>query len=142
MGQRSYSAFGAQTLFPVGATLTLNGTQAATVGVAGCIFKVPSTWNGILKSVSAYIVTGGTVAAAGVKALIQRSLAGTGSYVTIGSLAFLGTYADATSQAGGVDETVTVLGGDILRLAIAAGTVAQALVVTIAASFQEAFVSE
>ena len=142
MGERSYSAYGAQTLVPMGQGVTLGGTAAAITGIAGCIFKVPSTWNGQLKSVSAYIVTGGTVGSAGVKGLIQRSLAGTGAYVTIGSLAFLGTYADATVLAGGVDSTVTVLGGDILRLAVAAGTVAQTLVVTVACSFQEAFVSE
>jgi len=138
---RSYSAFGQQTLVVLGRDASFGGTNAATSGITGCIFKVPSTWNGILKSVSAYIKTGGTVGSAGVVALIERSLAGTGAYASIGSIAFLGPYADATVQAGGVDSTVTVLGGDILRLSVKAGTVAQTLVATVTGSFQEAFVS-
>lgn len=138
---RSYSAFGQQQLFTFGHGVSLAGTNAAVAGIAGCIFKVPSTWNGVLKSVSAYIVTGGTVASAGVVGLIQRSLAGTGTFASIGTLTFLGTYADATVLAGTVDSTVVVLGGDILRLAIGAGTVAQTLVVTVSGAFQEAFIS-
>jgi len=138
---RSYSAFGQQTFVVMGRDATLGGTNAAVAGITGCIFKVPSTWNGILKSVAAYIKTGGTVASAGVVGLIQRSLAGTGSYASIGTLTFLGTYADATILVGAVDSSVAVLGGDILRLAVGAGTVAQTLVVTVTASFQEAFIS-
>ena len=138
---RSYSAFGHQQLLNMGHDVTLGGTNAAVAAITGTIFKIPSTWNGILKSVSAYIKTGGTVASAGVVGLIQRSLAGTGAYASIGTLSFLGTYADGAILAGAVDSTVTVLGGDILRLAVGAGTVAQTLVITVTAAFQEAFIS-
>jgi len=138
---RSYSAFGHQQLLTVGRDVTLGGTSAAVAAITGCIFKIPSTWNGVLKSVSAYIKTGGTVASAGVVGLIQRSLAGTGAYASIGTLSFLGTYADGAVFVGAVDSTVVVLGGDILRLAVGAGTVAQTLVITVSAVFQEAFIS-
>jgi len=138
---RSYSAFGQQQLLVLKGDATFGGTNASTTGITGAIFKVPSTWNGVLKSLSAYIKTGGTVASAGVVALVERSLAGTGAYATIGSIAFLGTYADATVQAGGVDSTVQILGGDILRLSVKAGTVAQTLVATVTGAFQETFAS-
>jgi len=141
---RSYSAFGHQQLINLGHDVNLlvnDGINAATVAITGTIFKIPSTWNGVLKSVSAYIKTGGTVASAGHVGLIQRSLAGTGAYASIGTLSFLGTHADGAVLAGAVDSSVTVLGGDILRLAVGAGTNLQTLTVTVTAAFQEAFIS-
>lgn len=138
---RSYSAFGQQHLVVLGHDITIAGTNAAVAAITGCIFKIPSTWNGILKSVSAYIKTGGTVASAGIPAYVQRSLAGTGAYASIGTLAFLGTYADGAVLAGAVDSTVQILGGDIIRIAAGAGTIATTIVITVTGAFQESFVS-
>ena len=139
---RGYADLGKHIhLVPLANAVTVAGTNAAIAAIANKHFKIPASFNGIVRSVGIMIKTGGTVASAGATLLLQRSLAGTGAFSSFGTCAFLGTYADGDQTNLAVTQSEVVLGGDVLRLAIAAGTVAQSLVIHALGAFQEQFVA-
>ena len=121
---RSYSAVGAaKQVKKLATTISVAGTQAAIAALAVTMWRV--NFNCKIIGCSLYFATGGTAAGPGV--ILQRSLAGTGTFATIGTFA-CGTFADATGGAMTVTET-SCIAGDIIRLAVAAGTAASTPVI-------------
>ena len=142
---RSYSDVGGRLFvlnYPV--AFTMVGTGASIAALANSQLVIPPTFYGKVKGISVYVKTGGSAgsAAAGLPLLLQYSLAGTGTYTTIGSCTFGSAIADNTAHAtAGVDSTVQLAPGDFLRLATAAGTVAIGQIVHPCVILEETFYS-
>jgi hypothetical protein len=132
---RSYSDVGSRFAFKLASNVACAGTAAAITAVDGTQWRV--NFNCKVVGISAYIKTGGT--AAGPVILLQRSLAGTGAYASIGTIT-IGTKADATGVAGAVTET-DLLAGDFLQLAVGAGTAASTPTISAFLDLIENFVS-
>ncbi len=109
------------------------GTAAAITALAATQICLPFKMK--LRGATRTSTTGGT--AAGPTVLAQYSLAGTGSWTSIGTAAF-GTDANGTAADFGVTET-TLADGDCFRLAIAAGTAAATHTVNFVAEFVEVY---
>ena len=119
---RTYDQFsGAVQVLKMPRIGTFNGTIAAAAALS--TFKVPPGVNGEVLGYSMAIGVGGTVAAAGPKITVVRSLAGTGS-TPLGTISLVGTYADAATVSGTVTSTGTFIAGDTLIFKSVAGTVA------------------
>lgn len=116
-------------------TISVAGTNAAITALADTQrrFMAPVKFLG---TAGVWIKTGGT--AAGPSVLLQYSTAGTGTWTSFGTWAS-GTDADGTADSFVVTET-TLAAGDVVRLAIAAGTAAATPVVEVTIPFVEAFV--
>jgi hypothetical protein len=109
--------------------VSVAGTAASITGLATTYISLP--FNCKLRGGTRISTTGGT--AAGPTVLIQYSLAGTGSWTSIGTAAF-GTDADLKASDFSVTET-KLADGDQVRLAIAAGTAAATHVCNFALEF-------
>jgi hypothetical protein len=127
---QDYAKFGSPILFQEGA-VSVAGTAAAITAFAATVRKVPFKMR--LRGATRVSTTGGT--AAGPTILAQYSLAGTGTWTSIGTCAF-GTDADGASSDFSVTET-TLADGDLFRFAIAAGTAAATHVCNFVAEFIE-----
>ncbi|MCR4286875.1 MAG: hypothetical protein NUW09_02550 [Deltaproteobacteria bacterium] len=107
------------------------GTAAAITALTATVLSIPFKCK--LRGATRLSTTGGT--AAGPTVLAQYSLAGTGTWTSIGTAAF-GTNADGAASDFGVTET-TLADGDQFRFAIAAGTAAATHTVNFVAEFIE-----
>lgn len=132
---RSYVDVGSRSVFKLCNNVTCAGTAAAITAIDATQWRV--NFKCKITGISAYIKTGGT--AAGPVVLLQRSVAGTGSYATIGTIT-IGTKADATGVAGAVTET-SCDAGDFLQLAVGAGTAASSPVISAFLDVVEEFVT-
>jgi hypothetical protein len=94
------------------------GTAASITALAPTQFRLPYACK--ITGANRISTTGGT--AAGPTVLLQHSLAGTGTWTSIGTAAF-GTDADGTTSELSVTAT-DLAADDHIRLAIAAGTAA------------------
>jgi len=125
-----YDQFGSPVLLSYGA-ITVNGTQAALAAVTATQTCLPFKCK--LRGATRVSTTGST--AAGPTMLVQYSLAGTGTWTSIGTCAF-GTDANGAASDFSVTETA-LADGDCFRFAIAAGTAAAAHTVNVIAEFVE-----
>jgi hypothetical protein len=132
---RSYSDVGSRFLFKMASNVAVSGTAASITALDTTQWRV--NFNCRVIGLSAYFKTGGT--AAGPVILLQRSLAGTGAWTSIGTLN-VGTRADSTGAAASVTET-DLAEGDLVRFAIAAGTAASTPTFSATIDLIENFVS-
>lgn len=114
---KKYDDFGSPYVLDEGA-VSVVGTAASVTALAATYRKIP--FRSKIMGATRVSTTGGT--AAGPTVLLQYSLAGTGTWTSIGTAAF-GTDADLTSSDFSVTAT-ELADGDLIRLAIAAGTAA------------------
>lgn len=135
---RSYSAVqGKQHLNRIVFAAVIAGTNASDTNIVNSFMSIPSSWNGVVKSATMYLLTGAT-GAGSLAVRLERSKAGTGTYSTIATFALGGTTASATAIAGTGVATTQILGGDVLRLVVGSGTIAVAAT-TLTAHFDVAF---
>ena len=116
-GTAKYDEYGSPQIISRGG-VSVVGTASAITAIASTVFKLP--FNAKIKGATRVSTTGGT--AAGPTVLVQYSLAGTGTWTSIGTAAF-GTDADGTGSDFSVTAT-SLSDGDQIRLALAAGTAA------------------
>jgi hypothetical protein len=103
------------------------GTLAGTCATAARLvdFTVPPGMNGEVLGYSAVVNVDGTdVAAAGPGVTFNRSLAGTGTKVPLGTLTLVGTNAVGKQYTGTMTTKGTFLAGDVLSVWSVAGSVA------------------
>jgi hypothetical protein len=114
---KRYDEYGAPVILRTQA-VSVVGTAASITALTATVTCLPFKCK--LRGATRVSTTGGT--AAGPTVLIQSSLAGTGTWTSIGTAAF-GTDANDTMSDFSVTETA-LADGDGLRLALAAGTAA------------------
>lgn len=124
----SYTLFGSPAVINVGG-LSVVGTAGSITGLATSVYKLP--YAAKIVGATRVSTTGGT--AAGPTLLLQYSLAGTGTWTSIGTCAF-GTDADGTTSDFSVTAT-SLSDGDCIRCAIAAGTAASTHTTNVAIEF-------
>lgn len=107
------------------------GTAASLTGLAATTVSIPFKMK--LRGATRLSTTGGT--AAGPTVVAQYSLAGTGTWTSIGTCAF-GTDANLTASDFSVTAT-SLADGDQFRFALAAGTAAATHTVNFVAEFVE-----
>jgi len=127
-----YDVFSAPVVMALGG-ISVAGTAASTTELAATRIKLP--FRAKIVGATRVSSTGGT--AAGPSVLLQHSLAGTGSFTSIGTATF-GTDADGTGSDFSVTAT-NLADGDQVRLAIAAGTAAATHTVNFVLEFVELY---
>lgn len=127
---KQYDQFKAPFVVPISG-VSVAGTAASITALTAAQWKMP--FNCKLRGGTRVSTTGGT--AAGPSVLIQSSLAGTGTWTSLGTAAF-GTDASGVGSDFTVADTA-VLDGDHVRLAIAAGTAAATHTVNFVLEFVE-----
>lgn len=127
-----YSEYGSPFVLTFDA-VSVVGTAASATALAATTYVLP--FNCKFRGATRLSTTGGT--AAGPSVLVQYSLAGTGTWTSIGTAAF-GTDANGTGSDFSTTDT-DLADGDHIRIALAAGTAAATHTVNFLLEFVERY---